>query len=33
MKTKVCKKCRKELPMTREYFTIAKGNKDGFSDC
>lgn len=33
METKICKKCGKDLPMTREYFTIAKGNKDGFSNC
>lgn len=30
MKTKICKKCGKELPMTREYFTVANSNKDGY---
>lgn len=30
METKVCTKCGKELPKTREYFTASKYHKDGF---
>lgn len=30
MKTKICKDCKKELPLNRDYFTVAKSNKDGF---
>lgn len=33
-KTKVCSKCGKSLPATREYFTLFKHAKDGFcSSC
>ena len=34
MKTKICSKCGKELPLTEEYFYKRKDNKDGFrADC
>ena len=31
IKTKVCSKCGKELPMTEKYFNRNKRSKDGFS--
>lgn len=32
MKTKICNKCKRELPLTIEYFYARKDSKDGFRD-
>jgi hypothetical protein len=31
VKTKICTKCKRELPATREYFHKHKGSKDGLN--
>ena len=30
MDVKICSKCKKELPLTRDYFTVNNRSKDGF---